>query len=49
MNPGGTDVELYDLGRDRTETNNVAEESPTIVSRLKQRLAEWKQTLPEGA
>jgi arylsulfatase A-like enzyme len=38
--------ELYDLERDRGETNNLATTHPEVVSRLSQSLIEWHRELP---
>ncbi len=46
MNPDGSRVELYDLGQDITETNNLKNNYPEVTSRLKNMLLEWYESLP---
>ncbi len=48
MNPDHSRVELYDLKRDLTQLNNVAEHHPDVVERLSQRVLAWQQDLPSG-
>ncbi len=48
MNPDGSRVELYNIPRDPTELNNVAEKHPDIVKRLSEKLLAWQKTLPKG-
>jgi arylsulfatase A-like enzyme len=45
--PEGATAELYHIPKDPEERNNLANESPEIVERLKETLLEWKKTLPE--
>ncbi len=40
--------ELYDLTNDPFEKSDLKESKPKIVSQLKQKLSQWKATLPEG-
>ncbi|MCP4889693.1 MAG: sulfatase-like hydrolase/transferase [Planctomycetaceae bacterium] len=42
----GTQPELYDLSKDRGETNNLASQFPDQVSRLTKVLLDWHGTLP---
>jgi arylsulfatase len=35
--------ELYDLERDRSEVNNLADTHPEIVEKLKSKYEEWAQ------
>jgi N-acetylgalactosamine-6-sulfatase len=48
MNPDRTRVELYDIPRDPTELDNVADRHSEIVRKLSRRVLAWQQTLPEG-
>lgn len=41
MNPGGEDVELYNLADDPAEQHNVTDANPEIVEGLKQALGAW--------
>ena len=42
----GSEPELYDLDRDRSETQNVAADHPAVVSRLTEFLVAWHASLP---
>ena len=42
----GSDAELYDLAKDRGETNDLASAHPEIVSRLKSQLLDWHGSMP---
>lgn len=42
----GNTVELYDLSTDAEETRNVAEDSPEVLSALREKLDNWQTTLP---
>ncbi len=48
MNPDRSRVELYDIGNDPTELDNLADQNPRIVRELSERLLEWQKTLPAG-
>ena len=48
MNPDRSRVELYDIGNDPTELDNVADQNPQIVRQLSERLLKWQKTLPAG-
>jgi hypothetical protein len=39
-------LELYDLGKDIGETNNIAGEKPEVVDTLNKAWSEWNATLP---
>jgi arylsulfatase A-like enzyme len=42
----GEGIELYDLGTDREEAKNIAEERPEVAERLKGETLAWKRALP---
>ncbi|HTM50837.1 MAG TPA: sulfatase-like hydrolase/transferase [Bryobacteraceae bacterium] len=48
MNPDRSRVELYDIPRDPTELNNLADRKPEIVNRLAPKLLAWQKELPPG-
>jgi hypothetical protein len=48
LNPDRTRVELYDLTKDLTQLNNVAEHHPDLVARLSEQVLAWQQGLPPG-
>jgi arylsulfatase A-like enzyme len=48
MNPDRSRVELYDLVRDPTQLDNLADQHPAIVARLSKRILDWQKTLPPG-
>jgi len=48
MNPDRSRVELYDLIKDPTELDNVADQNPQIVRRLSAQLLKWQATLSPG-
>ena len=48
MNPDRSRVELYDIPRDATELNNLADREPATVERLAERVLAWQKTLPTG-
>jgi arylsulfatase A-like enzyme len=41
-----SDPELYDLEADRGETNNLADQHPQIVGKLRKALVAWHQSMP---
>ncbi len=43
----GTQPQLFDLSKDVSEQNNVADSHKQIVNRLKKSLLDWNATLPE--
>lgn len=49
MNSDGTDIQLYDIVKDRSETNNVADREPAVVAQLKAKLLKWWASLPKLA
>lgn len=48
MNPDRSRVELYDIPRDPSELNNLAERNAQVVERMSRRVLEWQATLPKG-
>jgi arylsulfatase A-like enzyme len=46
VNADGSDTELYDLSKDRNETENVAAANPAIAERLKSEALRWRKSLP---
>jgi N-acetylgalactosamine-6-sulfatase len=48
MNPDRSRIELYEIRRDPTQLNNVAEHHADVVARLSEPLLAWSKTLPEG-
>ncbi|MHC4725947.1 MAG: sulfatase family protein [Planctomycetota bacterium] len=48
MNPDRSRIELYDIVKDPTELDNVADQYPNIVKKLSQQLLKWQKTLPPG-
>ncbi len=48
MNPDRSRVELYDIVKDPTEVDNVADRHPELVQGLSQKLLGWRKTLPGG-
>jgi arylsulfatase A-like enzyme len=46
MNPGGKDVQLYDLDADPGETTDLAVHEPAVRDRLRERLDQWIAALP---
>ena len=46
MEQDGTDVQLYDLARDESESTNLASENPAKVATLRNRLLVWSRSLP---
>jgi arylsulfatase A-like enzyme len=48
FNPDRSRVELYDIPRDPTQLNNVAEKHPELVERLTKQALDWQATLPKG-
>ena len=41
-------VQLYDLSKDPSESNNVAEQHPDVVAELKEKLEAWTAELPKS-
>ena len=48
MNPDRSRVELYDIPKDPTELDNLADQNPEIVAKLSEKVLEWQKTLPPG-
>jgi arylsulfatase A-like enzyme len=48
LNPDRSRLELYDLVRDPTQLDNVADKHPDVVARLSKLALEWQKTLPPG-
>lgn len=48
LNPDRSRIELYDLTKDPTQLNNVAEHHHELVEHLAERVVAWSKTLPEG-
>lgn len=48
LNPDRSRVELYEMTKDLTQLDNVAEHHPDIVDRLATQVISWSKTLPEG-
>jgi arylsulfatase A-like enzyme len=46
MNSDGSDIQLYDILKDKKETNNVAAQEPKKVDELKVKLMAWWKTIP---
>ena len=47
MNSDGSDVQLYNIVRDKNETTNLSSENTKIVNELKPKLDAWWQSLPK--
>ncbi len=48
MNPDRSRVELYEIKKDLTQLNNVAEKNPDVVARLSEKVLAWQKELPPG-
>ncbi|MES2428592.1 MAG: sulfatase-like hydrolase/transferase [Bacteroidota bacterium] len=46
MNNDGTDIQLYNILKDKKESTNVAADQPKIADELKGKLMAWWQTMP---
>lgn len=46
MNVDKSNIELYNLEKDRTESNNVADENPTLIKRYTEKVLAWWNSLP---
>jgi arylsulfatase A-like enzyme len=42
----GSKPQLYDLSKDRSETTNIAGKHPEVVSRMREAVVNWHQSLP---
>jgi arylsulfatase A-like enzyme len=47
MNPGGLDVQLYNVATDPNETTDVAARQPKILARMRAGLDRWTASLPK--
>lgn len=47
MNSNGTDIQLYNILKDKKESVNVEASEPKITSELKNKLLEWWKSLPK--
>ncbi len=47
MEPDGTEIELYDLAHDLSESVNVADANPGVVKTLAAKLRGWHRSLPK--
>ncbi|GEP98483.1 N-acetylgalactosamine-6-sulfatase [Chitinophaga cymbidii] len=47
MNNDGTDIQLYNMVKDKYETTNVADSEPAVTAKLKDKLLKWRKSLPE--
>lgn len=48
LNPDRSRVELYEIKKDLTQLNNVAEKHPEIVARMSETILAWQKELPPG-
>jgi len=48
LNPNRSRVELYDIPKDPTELNNLADRHADVVERLARKVLAWQKTLPKG-
>ncbi len=48
MNPDSSRVELYDIPKDPSELDNIADRHPDIVKKLSGQVLAWQKTLPPG-
>ena len=48
MNPDRSRVELYDILKDHSETDNVADQHAAVVAKMSKRLLDWAAQLPKG-
>lgn len=48
MNPDRSRIELFEINRDPTQLNNVAEHHAEVVERLSKPLLDWQGKLPAG-
>jgi hypothetical protein len=47
MNSNGTDIQLYNILKDKKESTNLAETEPKITTELKEKLLAWWKSLPK--
>ena len=48
MNHDGSRIELYNLKKNPSEVDNLANEFPRIVKRMSKELLAWQKTLPDA-
>ena len=48
LNPDNSRVELYDILKDPSETDNKADQQPKIVKKLTKELMDFHNSLPKG-
>ncbi|MCK4292363.1 MAG: sulfatase-like hydrolase/transferase [Planctomycetes bacterium] len=48
MNPDRSRIELYDIPKDPTELDNLADKYPDIVRKMAETVLKWQKTLPPG-
>ncbi|MBI5774602.1 MAG: sulfatase-like hydrolase/transferase, partial [Verrucomicrobia bacterium] len=48
MNPDRSRVELYEIKKDATQLNNVAEKHPGLVASMSEKVLAWAKELPPG-
>lgn len=48
VNPDGTRLQLYNLTKEPTETDNVLSENPEVAGRMKDMAISWFQALPSA-
>jgi hypothetical protein len=46
MDTNGTNLQLYDIVKDETESNNLSGELPEIAAELKSELLNWYHSYP---
>jgi hypothetical protein len=47
LNDDGSNLELYDLGRSRDESQNLAAKEPRRAKQMADRLLAWRKSLPK--
>jgi arylsulfatase A-like enzyme len=47
MNSNGTDIQLYNILKDKKESTNLATDQPKITTELKEKLLAWWKSLPK--
>ena len=47
INDDGTEAELYNLESDSKETTNLIQEEPKVANKLKNKLLDWRKSMPE--
>jgi hypothetical protein len=46
VNADGSDVQLYDVVKDKSESINVATEQAEVAQRMKEQALTWRKSLP---